>query len=151
MQEILIAPCGMNCAICMAYQRDKKQCPGCRAGDAGKSPACLNCIVVHCEKIKQTKSGFCYECDIYPCARIKQLDKRYKTKYSMSMTENLAFIKEKGMSRFLKKESEKWQCSACGQIVSCHRPSCPACGQVWTPTKYPAGVSTGNRKLLSSQ
>jgi len=29
MSTVLIAPCGMNCRLCMAYQRDKKQCKGC--------------------------------------------------------------------------------------------------------------------------
>lgn len=131
MQANLIAPCGMNCAICMAYQREKKKCPGCRGGEEGKSPSCLKCIVVNCERLRQTASGFCYECAIYPCARIKQLDKRYKTKYSMSMVENLAFLKEKGMTSFLQKESGKWKCAGCGQMVSCHRPACLNCGQTW--------------------
>jgi hypothetical protein len=26
----LIAFCGMNCTLCMAYLRDKNRCPGCR-------------------------------------------------------------------------------------------------------------------------
>jgi hypothetical protein len=120
----------------MAYQREKKKCPGCRGEDAGKMPSCLRCVVVNCEKLKQTKSGFCYECAVYPCARIKQLDKRYKTKYSMSMVENLTYIKEKGMTRFLQKESVKWKCARCGQPVSCHRPVCLNCGEAWTPTRY---------------
>jgi hypothetical protein len=136
MEEKLIAPCGMNCGICMALLRKERKCPGCWGGDAGKSAACLRCIVVNCEMLKLNKSGFCYECGEYPCARIKQLDKRYRAKYSMSMTENLAYIEENGMKRFLKKETEKWKCPDCGQTVSCHRPACPKCGEVWTPTKY---------------
>lgn len=28
----LIAPCGMNCALCYAYQRHSKPCGGCREG-----------------------------------------------------------------------------------------------------------------------
>jgi len=28
--EILIAPCGMNCGACIAFMRDKNNCPGCR-------------------------------------------------------------------------------------------------------------------------
>ena len=126
----------MNCNICMAYLREKRHCPGCRGGDEGKSPSCLRCYVVNCPRLPQLKSGFCYECDVYPCARIKQLDKRYKAKYSMSMTENLAFIKEKGMNRFLKKEAEKWRCAGCGQPVSCHRPACLNCGKTWVVLKY---------------
>ena len=33
----LIAPCGMNCNICMAYLREKNKCPGCREIDINKS------------------------------------------------------------------------------------------------------------------
>lgn len=32
----LIAPCGMNCSICMAYLREKNKCPGCRGNDIDK-------------------------------------------------------------------------------------------------------------------
>lgn len=28
-EETLIAPCGMNCALCIGYQRPKNRCPGC--------------------------------------------------------------------------------------------------------------------------
>jgi len=28
MGKEFIAPCGMNCRLCMAYQRDKNQCKG---------------------------------------------------------------------------------------------------------------------------
>ncbi len=31
----IIAPCGMNCSICMAYLRGKNKCPGCRGIDDG--------------------------------------------------------------------------------------------------------------------
>ena len=26
----LIAPCGMNCAVCLGYLREKNKCPGCQ-------------------------------------------------------------------------------------------------------------------------
>ena len=29
----LIAPCGMDCGLCMGYLREKNTCGGCRAGD----------------------------------------------------------------------------------------------------------------------
>jgi len=136
MEAVNIAPCGMNCGICLAFLRKERKCPRCRGEDSGKTASCLRCIVINCTKLPQTKSGFCYECAVYPCARIKQLDKRYRTKYSMSMMENLAFLEEKGMKQFLKKEAAKWKCHGCGQTISCHRPACLNCGQTWTPTKY---------------
>lgn len=36
------------------------------------------------------------------------MDKRYRTKYHMSMIENLDYIKEFGMEKFLTKEGGKW-------------------------------------------
>ncbi len=124
----LIASCGMNCALCMANQRTKDHCNGCNLGGQNKPNYCIRCIIVNCELRKQTASGFCYECPKYPCARMKQLDKRYRTKYRMSMFENLEFIKTKGLDAFIEYESTRWRCQNCGQLVSVHRTKCLYCG-----------------------
>lgn len=124
----LIAPCGMNCALCMAYQRKKDRCSGCNLDDTNKPKSCIRCIIVNCELRKQTASGFCYECPKYPCARMKQLDKRYRTKYHMSMRENLEFIKSNGLDAFVQYETKRWQCRNCGQLASVHRTKCLYCG-----------------------
>ena len=124
----LIAPCGMNCALCMAYQRKKNHCNGCNLDNTNKPKSCVRCIIVNCELRKQTASGFCYDCPKYPCARMKQLDKRYRTKYRMSMLSNLDFIKTRGMDAFLNLEYQRWTCSTCGELVSVHRENCQHCG-----------------------
>jgi hypothetical protein len=124
----LIAPCGMNCGICLAYLRKDKKCPGCREDDASKNKSCVNCIIKNCEKIKTSKSGFCYECAQYPCQRLKQLDKRYRTKYLMSMLENLESIKIVGLVAFVKREGERWHCPQCGGVICVHRHCCFTCG-----------------------
>jgi hypothetical protein len=124
----LIAPCGMNCGICLAYLRDKKHCPGCRGEDNDKSVSCVQCIIKNCEFIKSKHSKFCYECEKYPCKRLKQLDKRYRAKYAMSMIENLASIKAIGLNAFVINESERWRCSKCGGVVCVHRGYCLHCG-----------------------
>ncbi len=125
----LIAPCGMNCNICLAYLRDKKRCPGCLGEDKNKSVSCLKCIIKNCETIKNSPSGFCYECLEFPCARLKQLDKRYRTKYSMSMLENLEFIQKNGLNAFEEKEKERWRCKKCGGTICVHRGWCYQCGE----------------------
>lgn len=127
MDASLIAPCGMNCAICSGYLREKNPCPGCAGSDQNKPEYCRSCQVVECEKRQNSVSGFCYECDSFPCLRIKQLDKRYSTKYHMSMLENLAMIKEQGMDAFLEKETKKWQCPVCGGVICCHNGICYDC------------------------
>ena len=125
----LMAPCGMNCGICLAYLRDKRTCPGCRGDDTNKSASCVRCIIKNCEKVKATLSGFCYECRTYPCKRLKDLDKRYRTKYGMSMLENLEFIRAHGLSDFVEKENERWRCRKCGGVVCVHRHVCFTCGE----------------------
>ena len=130
MKKNLIAPCGMNCGICMAYLREKNTCPGCRIEDENKAISCKNCIIINCKDLNNNNSGFCFECPKVPCKRLKNLDKRYRLKYHMSMLENLNFIKEKGIEEFLKKEKQKWKCPKCNGIISCHRGYCFSCGFV---------------------
>lgn len=60
----------------------------------------------------------------YPCKMLKGLDRRYRTKYHMSMIDNLNFIKEKGIELFLEKEKEKWECKTCGDVICCHNGLC---------------------------
>ena len=129
--EELVAPCGMNCRLCMAYQREKKHCNGCNMDDTLKtSISCLGCIIKNCPTIKNSNSGFCFECEKYPCQRLKQLDQRYSLKYHMSMIENLETIKQKGLAYFLDKEEIKWACPKCGNIICVHRNICPNCQSV---------------------
>jgi len=124
----MIAPCGMNCGLCIGHLRKRKPCRGCLGNnDINKPDGCKSCIVVACELLAKTESGFCYECPKYPCRRLKTLDKRYSTKYGMSMFENLTFIKENGLENFLKSEEEKWTCPNCGSGLSVHRDNCLIC------------------------
>ena len=60
--------------------------------------------MLHCKK----KSGNFCDCKDLPCKRLKSLDKRYRTKYGMSMIDNLQYIKKHGIRNFLKKEEKKW-------------------------------------------
>jgi hypothetical protein len=115
----LIAPCGMNCGICMAYLRDKNHCPGCMEPDVNKPKSCIKCIIKNCEIIKKNK--FCFKCDNYPCTRLKNLDKRYRTKYGMSMIENLENINKLGIREFVKNEKVRGKCSKCGGTINVHR------------------------------
>jgi hypothetical protein len=125
----LIAPCGMDCRLCMAYGRKKNPCPGCAGEFLSKSRDM--CRIRKCEKRTGTKTKFCYDCDSFPCARLKHLDLRYRTKYGMSMTENLENIEKYGVRNFVTMEKEKWTCPECGAVLCVHRPQCPNCQQKW--------------------
>ncbi len=132
MEEQLIAPCGMNCALCIAYIGKKndinkhgfkrKYCEGC-------IPRGLNCLHMgdSCALLRDGKVRFCYQCDDYPCKRLKSLNKRYSTKYNMSMIENLNAIKARGIENFLDREKEKWRCPQCGESICCHNGLCLKC------------------------
>jgi hypothetical protein len=127
----LIAPCGMNCGICHAYLRDKNTCPDCRLMDSVTSS--VNCTIKNCDKLKSSSSQFCYECKTYPCKRLKQLDKRYRTKYAMSMLENLESIRSIGLNAFVENEGKRWRCERCGGVICVHKGYCLKCG----PAKRP--------------
>lgn len=88
-----IAPCGMNCALCLAYRGAKNKSPGCWGDDAGKPSRCRSCSIIYCPIIIDTSSHFCYECSKVPCRRLKELDARYRARHGMSMTENLEEIR----------------------------------------------------------
>ncbi len=125
----LIAPCGMNCAICMAHLRKNKPCPGCSGSDQNKPPHCVQCRIKHCDGLKERQASFCIECAKFPCLRMKQLDKRYRTKYAMSMLENLEMIKAAGMETFVRQEQTRWACPHCGGTICVHTATCSQCGQ----------------------
>lgn len=125
----LIAPCGMNCGICSAYLREKNKCPGCREDDASKAISVLRCRIKSCENIQDGKLKFCFKCENYPCARMKHLDKRYRTKYKMSMIENLENIKQSGIRQFVNNEKIRWACSKCGGTINVHKGYCYSCGK----------------------
>lgn len=102
----LIAPCGMNCGVCAAHLREKNICLGCKAGPTMVS--CLRCKMRSCT---ERKGEYCFECEKFPCDKLKHLDKRYRTKYGMSEIENLEFIKEVGIDKFVESERKRWQSS----------------------------------------
>jgi hypothetical protein len=132
MEEKMIAPCGMNCALCVHYQAMKNDisqegfhrgyCPGC-------IPRGQNCLFMKgsCSKLGNGEVRFCYECPDFPCKRLKALDARYRTKYHMSMIDNLRFIQENGMDTFLQKEDTAWNCPQCGEPICCHNGLCFHC------------------------
>ena len=131
MKAELIAPCGMNCSLCYGYIRPKNKSLGCRAPEASKPKSCTNCKIVQCEKRIQNGWETCAPCDT-PCKRLKDLDKRYRSKYHMSMQENLALIREHGVESFLRQQEETYRCLDCGATACVHREECPECkAPVW--------------------
>lgn len=130
MDREMIAPCGMNCTLCMARQRDKKKCGGCNGDDGTKPQHCRKCSIKNCGTLRLSASGLCDECG-KKCRRLKDMDKRYRANYGMSMLENLDNIKKNGMKSFLESEEKKWNCKNCGALLCVHNPVCTRCGAEW--------------------
>ena len=132
----LIAPCGMNCSLCSAYQREKNHCAGCITIGLPKVNHCSTCAIRNCEMLKEGKSKYCFSCRKYPCSRIKHIDKRYRTRYGMSMIENLDTIKSAGIRKFVNSEKEKWACPNCSHIICVHKKLCLVCGKKRVAKKF---------------
>jgi len=129
MRPELIAPCGMNCGICIAYfgyrldgNKRAKACIGCRP--SGKKCAF---IMKRCKYLPTKAVRFCFESGEFPCENLRKLDKRYRTKFRMSMLDNLEFIKKNGMEKFLNQQKEKYVCHECGGSICVHDGKCYSC------------------------
>ena len=122
-----IAPCGLNCTTCYAYQRAKNTCPGCR-GESNTKPAyCHRCIIANCPSLAETASGYCYDCANFPCKRLKQLDRRYRLKYHTGLIQNLLDLKNIGPEAFQLREQQRYTCRNCGAWLRVHSNTCPEC------------------------
>ena len=116
----LIAPCGMNCGLCLHYLRPENKCPGCYTGRKVNNKP-IKCARRLCKK---RCGDFCYECHSFPCQSIKKLDERYRKRYGMSEIENLEFIRDNGISKFLKHQGTKYICDEGGGIICVHNKKC---------------------------
>ena len=127
--EDLIAPCGMNCRICIGYfgytvsgKKRKMKCIGCKPRD--KSCAFLK---KYCKKLSKKEVNYCYECSDFPCFHLEKIDKLYRKRYNMSMIENLEYIRDNGMDDFLRQQEKKYQCPECGGVICVHNEICYSC------------------------
>jgi len=112
----LIAPCGMNCAICRAYLLVK--CNGCRI----RNKKCAF-VKKRCEdnlKLLKGEVDYCFECQCFPCEALRKLDDRYQERYGMSMIDNLRLVKEKGIHQFILIQNHRYSCPECGHMISVH-------------------------------
>lgn len=132
MDERLVAPCGINCAVCACYlalahgawEKGVKipRCPGCLP----RHKMCAN-LMKRCPKIGKGRIRFCHECARFPCQHLKGLDGRYRARYRTSPVENLERIRDRGMRSFLASQRRKWRCSKCGGSICCHNGLCFRC------------------------
>jgi len=121
----LVAPCGMNCAICRDYLLSK--CSGCRT----RNKKCAF-VKKRCEdnlKLLKGEVYYCFECHCFPCEALRKLDEKYRKRYQMSMIDNLNAIKDKGIYQFILLQYNRYRCSKCGHMVSVHDQKCLSCNK----------------------
>ena len=124
-----IAPCGVNCALCYAWQRKKNKCPGCMGDDPSKPLHCRKCTIAGCGLSGDGLPKYCYDCTgKFPCQRLKRLDRHYVSKYGVSLLGNLEAMRSTGLTAFAAAEAGKWRCPACGEPLCVHKPECQHCG-----------------------
>lgn len=134
--ENMIAPCGLDCSLCVQAHEKENPCPGCTGPDANKPEFCsVKCTIIQCEIRKQNHFRFCDECPQFPCAFLEERENRYMTQYALreSPLSNLKMIRESGMQAFLQKQKEQWSC-ACGGVISVHEGICNNCGKKYGRT-----------------
>jgi len=134
MNERLVAPCGINCAVCachLAYIHGawKKgiripECPGCLP-----RPKLCAYFKKSCSRLRKGRARFCHECPRFPCAHLKGLDGRYRARFRTSPIENLERIRRSGMRSFLASQRRKWRCPRCGGLICCHNGLCFRCDE----------------------
>ena len=128
----MVAPCGLDCNICMQALIDENPYPGCNGPDEHKPEFCARrCGIILCRRRRENGYQYCDECPDYPCADVMEKENRYTTKYPHreSPLENLRMIREQGMEAFLARQRKLWTCPNCGKAYSVHDDVCPHCGK----------------------
>jgi len=125
----------MNCSICSGYLASKYAVKGKGIKIPyfiGFRPRDKKCAFLkkRCNMLLQgtVRYFYEYECDDFTCLSLQHIDNRYRSNFRMSMIENLEFIKDNGMTTFLKQEANKWKCPECGAEICCHNVICFNCG-----------------------
>ena len=124
-EEVMFAPCGMNCMVCYKHCSTKKTCIGCLQNDMGKPEHCRHCKIKDCTKIKGYT--YCYECSDFPCKQIKSLEKNYRLRYNTSLIQNSEEVREHGLGLFMEKQRDRYTCLQCGGVISLHDAECSEC------------------------
>ena len=135
----MIAPCGLDCSVCIGALREESPCTGCWGPDDTKPEFCSSqCKIATCTIRKTLPGGFCDECPQYPCTETMERENRYTNDYPLSESpmENVAFIRKEGMTAFLDRERTKWSCPSCGGTFCVHTGRCAACGADHTHRQF---------------
>lgn len=121
--DLLFAPCGINCMVCYVHLKEKKPCSGCRSDNNPEH--CKTCKIRSCTNSKGLT--YCYECSEFPCKQIKNLERSYNKRYNASLIENSRRVKAEGVTAFQTGERERWRCKICSGVISLQDTECSCC------------------------
>ena len=80
----MIAPCGLDCSLCMFAHASEKPCLGCNVDSDTKPAFCASwCKIIPCEKRVKNGYQYCDECPDYPCEDMMERETRYTTAYPL--------------------------------------------------------------------
>ena len=132
----MIAPCGLDCSLCMFAHAKEKPCLGCNVDSESKPAFCASwCKIIPCEKRVKNGYEFCDECPDYPCEDMMERETRYTTAYPLkeSPMQNLKDIRTMGMEAFLEQQRKRFTCAKCGGPICIHNGICRDCGSKCAP------------------
>ena len=132
----MIAPCGLDCSLCMFAHAKEKPCLGCNVDSDSKPAFCASwCKIIPCEKRVKNGYEFCDECPDYPCEDMMERETRYTTAYPLkeSPMQNLKDIRTMGMEAFLEQQRKRFTCAKCGGPICIHNGICRDCGSKCAP------------------
>ena len=129
MDNLMVAPCGVVCDLCSAFQRKRNKCVGCNNDDNNRYhySKCSKCKIKNCLEKNGNGKLLCNICNKFPCRLIIKLDVRYRVKYGESPIENLHEITRIGIKDFMKEFNKKWKCKKCSNLLCVHRGYCLFC------------------------
>lgn len=125
--EVMFAPCGVNCLICYMHANPRKygkSCRGCFSQEQEKAIHCRRCRIKKCTEDKGL--SHCFNCTDMPCKLIKNLDKSYRQRYGVSIVENCLSALKNGIIHHMLLEKEIWTCR-CNGLISLQDGVCSEC------------------------
>ena len=127
----VLAPCGVYCGACPAFQAT---CLGCVSDSRDQARSSKwSCKVRDC-CLTVKKESFCGLCSDFPCELIKKKllashpgESRFR--YRHEIPRNFEKMKELGLEDYLEFQKKRWTCPFCEGTVRFYRYTCDLCGK----------------------
>lgn len=144
----LVGICGIYCGTCPKYLAPRYQdldyirrtseetglppeqirCDGCLSDNV--FPSCRDCRHGFRRCARENKVTWCFECRHFPCQRLRDFLPIHVVNgisHHARLIEELQFMKEHGIERWLQRQQQAGRCPQCGRMIYWHDRQCPAC------------------------